>query len=338
MAHRLSFNSGKAEMAYTGEVPWHGYGTKVDGLQSSHAMLAAAGMVNWNVELRPMFLKDGFEVQSHRAIVRKDIGSVLGVATPKYNPIQNEQAADVNDAVLIEGKALVEVAGALDGGERCWMLSHIPEDFEVVKGDLLKPYFLLAWGHDGKHGLAGKLTTVRVVCNNTLTAAGFGAKGVRWKEAADFFVKHNGTAKLRIEEARTALGVVRKQLAATIETYKAFAGTSITESQAAEYFTTIFPEPSRPEVAAAMSGYEERIGRWNESQSQLAELYVGGKGASLAQGTVWNAYNAVTEWTDHVYPVLQNGNVSKTRQQSVLFGSYANVKSAAFSEALALVN
>ena len=53
-------------------------------------------------------------------------------------------------------------------------------------------------------------------------------------------------------------------------------------------------------------------------------------------GTAWAGYNAVTQWTDHTYPVLQSGKVSATRTQSVLFGSYADLKRRALTEALAL--
>ena len=338
MAHRLSIRTdGRAEMAYTGEVPWHRLGTKVDGLQSAHAMLGAASMT-WEVATRGLLRKDGSPAQDIVEIHRTDNDAKLGYATPKYRVIQNSQAADVMDAVALEGQAMVETAGAIDGGEICWMLSHLPDDFEVVKGDLLKPYFLLAWGHDGKHGLAGKLTLTRVVCANTLQAAGFGVRGRRWSEAADFYVKHNGNAKLRLDEAQKALGIVRKQISATNQAYQAFARTEMTPVEAEAYFQSIFPSPALPQSQDGIKGYNESKERWENVQAELEKLFAEGKGSDLAPNTVWNGYNAITEWTDHVYPVLQNGDVSTTRQQSVLFGAYAKVKSTAFNQALALVN
>lgn len=336
MAHEISIQNGRAEIAYAGDTPWHGLGTKVDGLQTAQDMVRAAGL-DWTVGLRPLLMvNEGgghVPVESHRAIYREDVGRVLGVASARYQPIQNAQAADVVDALVAEGGAHVEVAGALGQGERCWMLAQLPGDFEVVKGDRVRPYFLLAWGHDGKHGLAGTLTPIRVVCNNTLTAAGFG-KGQKWSEAADVYIRHCGDPKLRIDEAQRALGLVRKQVAGTAAAYEALAR-PIGAPQG--YFAAVFP---RPEVEAEPDpSYEERLERWNAHQARLLALYEAGPGADLpgVRGTAWGAYNAVTAWVDHVYPVLQSGKVSAVRQQSVLFGAYADVKRRAFSEALALV-
>jgi phage/plasmid-like protein (TIGR03299 family) len=339
MAHEISHASGRAEIAYAGDTPWHGLGVKVDGLQTTAAMLTAAGL-EWRVATEPLYrtrmMSPDALVKGWVGIVRKDTDALLGVATDRYVPIQNTQAGDMVDALVTEGGAHVEVAGALGEGERCWMLAHIPADFEVVKGDGVRPYFLLAWGHDGKHGLAGKLTTIRVVCNNTLTAAGFG-KGARWSESADVYIRHTGDAKLRIAEAHKALGLVRTQVEATSEAYRAMAGATVADPRG--YFRAIFPEPDAPAPGGSLEdgeAYEEKLGRWQAHQDRLLELFEVGAGAQLSRGTAWGAYNAVTEWTDHVYPVLQSGELSAVRQRSVLFGSYADVKRRAFTEALAL--
>ncbi|MCI0561715.1 MAG: DUF932 domain-containing protein, partial [Nitrososphaera sp.] len=142
MAHEISFNNGRAEMAYTGEIPWHGLGTKVDGLQTAQEMLGHAGLL-WTVSKQPMYLPSGEVVPEHIALMRDDNAKVLGVASQKYVPIQNAQAGEIVDAIMAEGSAVVEVAGALGNGERCWMLARIPGDFEVTPGDKVKPYFLL---------------------------------------------------------------------------------------------------------------------------------------------------------------------------------------------------
>ena len=349
MAHEISHESGRAEIAYAGETPWHGLGVKVDGLQTAAAMLRAAGL-EWGVETRPLFVGlHGAErldlgdsttqkVDSHIAIMRGDTGAVLGVASTRYAPIQNAQAGDVVDALVAEGGVHVEVAGALGHGERCWMLSHIPGDFEVVRGDAVRPYFLLAWGHDGKHGLAGKLTPIRVVCNNTLTAAGLG-KG-RWSESADVYVRHTRSATLRIEEARAALGIVKRQLEDTTDAYRALAGVRVTDRQVGEYLGKVFPmDLPADKTEAESEEYRAKLERWEAHQRELLALYEGGRGVDIpgVAGTAWAAYNAVTEWVDHTYPTLQSGAVSAARQRSVLFGSYAGVKARALTSALALV-
>jgi phage/plasmid-like protein (TIGR03299 family) len=194
----------------------------------------------------------------------------------------------------------------------------------------VRPYVLLAWGHDGKHGLAAKLTPIRVVCNNTLTAA----LGRRWSRTADVYVRHHRNATVRIEEARRAMGLIRKKVEATQVAYTQLASTAI---GAATYFTRVFPVPERP-AGAADDKYDEKLTRWTAHQQRLLELYEAGQGNDLpgVRGTAWAAYNAIAEWADHYYPVLESGKVSSARTTSVLFGHYAELKGRALTEALVL--
>ncbi len=336
MAHMISIANGRAEMAYAGETPWHGLGIRVDGLQTSQEMLEHAGLL-WTVSTRPLAFQTeeggafSQDAGDFRIIARDDNHTPLGVVKKGYQPIQNTQAGDVLDALVAEGQACVEVAGALDAGHRCWALARIPETFEVVKGDAVDTFILCAWGHDGRHMLVLKRTQMRVVCNNTLSAA----LGAKWSKSADVSVKHSASASLRIEEAREALKLVRVGVSKTMEAYKQLAATKMTDTMTAKYFTDVFGDAPSTETE---KGYDEKLARWNEVQERLVALYQGGKGVNIpgVRGTAWGAYNAVTEYVDHVYPVLQSGKVSAQRQESALFGAYADVKAEALDLALAL--
>ena len=251
MAHQISEVSGRAEIAYAGETPWHGLGVRVDGLQTAADMLRHAGL-EWRVGLQPVCRQDGRPVEGFRFTIREDYDVVLGVVTEQYQPIQNAQAAEVMDALVTEGGAHVEVAGALEAGQRCWMLAHIPADFEVAAGVEVRPYVLLAWGHDGKHGLAAKLTPIRVVCNNTLSAA----LGRKWSNTADVYVRHHRNAAVRIEEAQRALRLIRTKVEATQEAYAQMAATAINGETDV---TRLFPAPERP--TSGDDEYAEKLAR-----------------------------------------------------------------------------
>src|SRR2546422_3223137 len=299
MTHQISEVNGRAEIAYAGETPWHGLGVKVDGLQTAEDMIRHAGL-EWMVGLQPVCRDDGRPVEGYRFTVREDRGLVLGVVTDQCEPIQTTQAAGTIDALVTEGGAHVEGAGALGAGERCWMLAHIPADFEVAAGDAVRPYVLLAWGHDGKHGLAAKLTPILVVCNNTLSAA----LGRKWSNTADVYVRHHRNAAVRIEEAQRALRLIRKKVEATQEAYAQMAATSI---DGGTYFTRLFPAPQLP--ASGDDEYAEKLARWTAHQERLLQLYESGQGNGLpgVRGTAWAADNAGTEWVDPHYPLLQAG-------------------------------
>jgi phage/plasmid-like protein (TIGR03299 family) len=253
------------------------------------------------------------------------------MASKNYKPVQNLQVAEIMDAIVSEGNATVEVCGALGNGGECWMLSRIPDTFEVTRGDQINNYVLLAWGHDGKHGIAGKVTPTRVVCRNTLRAAGFG-KG-KWSTSADLYLKHYGDMRVRIAEARDALGLIHKQVETTQEAYKALAAHQVTTEEVRAYFKTLFPEPVKPETPT--SAYKEQVNHWLDRYSELISAYESAPGAT--PGTAWGAYNAVTYYTDHRYPILSNGQWSQSRVQTVAAGSMATVKDKALTEALALL-
>lgn len=51
MAHELDMTGGRANMAFVGEVPWHGLGSQLDPTATFDEWQAAAGM-NYNVQRR----------------------------------------------------------------------------------------------------------------------------------------------------------------------------------------------------------------------------------------------------------------------------------------------
>ena len=333
MAHHITR---KDTLAYAGDTPWHGIGEDVHELQTAQAMLAR--VFPWTVGAVPVYERRDddalafVQVPGYRGIKRSDTGDVLSVVTAQYRPLQNAQAMEVVDALIAEGQAVVEVAGSIREGRLCWALAQLPGEYTVIGDDAVRPYFLLAWGHDGKHGVAGKLTFVRVVCDNTLTAA----LGGRWSQHASIYFRHHGDLSIRLADARAALGLVRRQVEETVQAYQQLAATPLESATVTRYFAELFPLTVEPSETGELA--DKRRGDWESLHGELIRLYAQGAGndAPGARRTAWAAYNAVTEYLDHVYPVLANGAVSPTRQQSVLFGSKAPIRQGALTQALVL--
>ena len=65
-------------MAYAGELPWHGLGTKVIDDLTPEQMMQKAG-VDWTVEKQDMITSGGSTVKSKQALVRSSDGEVLDV-------------------------------------------------------------------------------------------------------------------------------------------------------------------------------------------------------------------------------------------------------------------
>ena len=54
MSHEIEMINGQAQMAYAGEVPWHGLGVPVSNDLTPTQMMEKAGL-DWKVETRPLY-------------------------------------------------------------------------------------------------------------------------------------------------------------------------------------------------------------------------------------------------------------------------------------------
>ena len=59
MSHEIEMINGQAQMAYAGEVPWHGLGVPVSNDLTPTQMMEKAGL-DWKVETRPLYYKGAF--------------------------------------------------------------------------------------------------------------------------------------------------------------------------------------------------------------------------------------------------------------------------------------
>ena len=80
MAHDISTTNGKPAIAYFGDTPWHGLGTRLEEPANAELAIQAAGL-DYQVELQDMTTPRGSVVPGRKAVVRSDTHEVLGVAT-----------------------------------------------------------------------------------------------------------------------------------------------------------------------------------------------------------------------------------------------------------------
>jgi phage/plasmid-like protein (TIGR03299 family) len=324
MAHELLIEDGRAAMFYVNEAPWHGLGTRLVAPPSSEAAIRAARL-DWTVAKVPLYVAGGtrlHELRDRFALLREDmIGRpdchVFGIAGRDYVPLQNVEAFEFFDPLVREGHATFETAGALGRGERVWVLARLRGDLEVAPGDAVQRFLLLSNSHDGSSSVQVKLTPVRVVCNNTLSLA--------LRRGSSIRVRHDRDMKVQLEASKAFLGVLREEYDRAGQLFRRLAATRLTAKQADTYFTQVFP-----------AGATEHTRRRAEEQRRWAEyFFVNGRGHDLpaVQGTLWAAYNGVTELVDHRKARSTGADFTTTRLSSVWFGSGAGVKERALKVA-----
>ena len=175
MPANITVNNGVAEMMTAdGRDAWHGLGARLSQVATAQEAIEAANM-GWEVGMREVFIQTPsgqfMEVTDKKAVTRLDNGKVFGIFSNQYTPLQNRDAFTFFDSVVGAGEAIYHTAGTLAGGSRIWILAKLPGDLKLSDTDVLERYILLANSHDGSLAVTMKPTTVRVVCNNTLSVA-----------------------------------------------------------------------------------------------------------------------------------------------------------------------
>lgn len=316
----MSHNINKDSMMYVGEKPWHGIGTELKNPATAKEAIMAAKL-NYEVELQPMFLKNGKKVADKMASVRKDTQDALGIVTDRYKIIQNVEAFDFFDNVVGEGKAIYNTAGALGLGERIWTLAKLPKNL-VIKKDVVEQYLLLTNSHDGKSSLKMYFTPVRVVCQNTLILSLMDA-------SSGISIRHRGDIKGKVEEAQRVLGIATVFYSDFEKISEKFAEKKLDVKTTTDYFNQVLEiDKMKPQDVSTRS---ENI------RGDLLSLFERGKGNDRPEirHSLWTAYNAVTEYTDH-HRTIKNVDKDKSlRLDSIWFGTGAKLKEKAYDVALA---
>lgn len=327
MAHLINIEKGRASFGYAGDEPWHGLGTKVPGLMTTREAIIAGGL-DFHVDLEPLTTPPtmgvdekgittlpGIACTTHKATVRRDKRVILGVVGPDYTPVQNVEAFEFFDDCLGKGIARIETVGALgEHGARIFAMAKMPEGIEVTPNDIVERYLLLTAAHDGTGAVKVLFTPIRVVCNNTLTAALRGARNVvsikhtkhakdNLKKAKDLLVKNDKFWK-KTQEALGFLASQQMDTGAVKEFLKNLFPTKKIEDEDKAVIlapgTVEVPDNGTPVVNEEEAGDEEPSKRVQGIMDRIGMLFDGqATGANLAGKTKWGMLNAVTHYIDH---------------------------------------
>lgn len=331
MAHNLHIENGKASMMYVDEPPWHGLGTRLDRPATAAEAIKVAGL-DWEVVKKPLWAMDNtgrHKVPDRFAIVREDwFGTdnpIFGIVGRDYTPLQNRTAFGFFDSIVGQGAAAYHTAGALGAGERVWILAKLPGNIQVIGDDITEKYMLLSNSHDGTSAVQVKFTPIRVVCQNTLTMALRDGQTVR--------IPHMRSLKARMDQTADLLGIVGRRFTGIETSFKAMATRRINAEQLDHYLQAVFPDPQDITDERAMA-------RMSTNRRLTVTLFETGKGTDLpgVRGTLWAAYNAVAEFTDHRPPQRGNGSAQERRLEAAWFGEGCSAKVRAYREACALLS
>jgi len=298
-------------MAYAGEVPWHGLGTKVPADLTPEQMLEKAGL-NWNVvECEDYVDFHGKKIPTgNKSLIRDTDGKVLTTVGENWNPLQNRDAFEFFTDFVQAGDMEMHTAGSLEEGRRVWALAKVKDAFELFKGDVTENYLLFSNPHKYGKSITVMMTPIRVVCNNTITMALNGK--------SDHMVKVQHRQEFDADMVKETLGVAKEKLDTYKEAAQFLGSKRFTNSNIVEYFKTVFPQISN-----------KRENDMSRNAKEALEVLDTQPGAEFGAGTWWQAFNTVTYMTDHTL-----GRSSDTRLQSAWFGGNRKKKIQALETAI----
>lgn len=312
MAHELTITNGKAEMAFVGETPWHGLGQQLKEDSTIEDWQFQAGM-DWTINSAPVNYVAGGNNQTYagqNVLYRSDNHMPLAVVSNRYKAVQPKEVLEFFRDLVAENGFKIHTAGTLRGGKRMWALAETGKYGEVCKDDGVGGFLLLSTSCDRTLSTTARFTTVRVVCNNTLTAAvNHDAHKVSFSHIQHF---DHEVVKAKLCSAVESFG-------AFMEMAKVLQKQKLSLSQA----SLIVKQLVAPVSQIKREEYDLQNNR--AYQKIMALFDEEAKGVELVGHTKWGMLNAVTEYVDHFSPSRNQD----ARLDSAWFGTGDRLKARA---------
>lgn len=317
MSHGINIDAQGNAAFFSYRVPaWHELGNVVN----APATLEEAQQLSrltWTVEMQSLTASvpeygigeggelvqrlDHVPVETHKAVRRTDTGAILGVVGADWTPVQNDELFAWLREIGKWGELQIETAGALGAGETVWVLSRMDSlKWEIDSKDVLRPYLLLSNGFDGKKALGIAPSYERVVCANTMRMAQREIDSRRKKAgnvdglSTGWKLHHTADIAKRMEEARLVLQNTTDSWKATQTAISRLIDQSFDESLLDSIVKNAWKlEDDKPDTKQSETRQKNRVDAIRNLLDAKTNV------TPSAKGTLWGAYNAITEFVDH---------------------------------------
>lgn len=311
-------------MAYAGENPWHGLGNRLAPQLPIEVWRRQAGM-DWKIEEAEVRYVAGnnaigaiHSFPEHKVLYRSDNRTPLSVVSKRFQVVQPGQILEFYRDLTASSGFELETAGVLREGRKFWALARTGQSTMLKGRDKVDGYLLLATACDGTLATTAQFTSVRVVCNNTLSIA-----------------LGNATGAIKVpHRSQFDPEVVKRQLGITVSSWDGFVARMKALVERPVDPDSVEGLLRRVLTYAAPDGKSMVVNE--QALANVRSLYEGGgRGAQLAssRGTAWGLLNSVTEFIDH----HRRARSDDHRRDAAWFGPGAQIKQRAWEEVMKLV-
>lgn len=325
MSHELTIRANsQVEHAYVGGTPWHGLGQQLTEGAPIEQWIIAAGM-DWRVQRSKVRYHFGQEPtdfatwDDQHVLFRSDTKQPLGLVSDGYKVVQPRTVLEFFRDLTENAGYHLHTAGTLFGGRKFWALAKVAEAC-VTGADRVGGYLLLSTSCDGSMATECRETTVRVVCNNTLSIArATGSRGV---------IKVGHRSQFNANAVKAQMLNSAEHFATFMELTRQLAAKRVTNAMAEAFVRNLLRPTETPDT-------EDDTKRAPKGEAEILSLFRGNAmGGTLlgTAGTAWGLVNAVTEYVDH----RQSAKTIDHRLDRAFFGSGDDLKTRAFDLAFSI--
>ena len=242
-----------------------------------------------------------------------DTNAPLSVVSNRYKAVQPVEVLHFFKSLVEENGFKLHTAGTLFGGKRMWALAETGNFGEVSKDDGVGGFLLLSTSCDKSIATTARFTTVRVVCNNTLSmSVNNNANMVSFSHLQKF---DHEAVKAKLANSVAAFG-------SFMEMAKLLKKQKMNQVAVDTFLFNLLKQPEQTCQEVAVTKPFQKILRLFEGES---------KGFELAGTTGWGMLNAVTEYYDH----HATGRTQDSKLNSTWLGEGNKVKNRAVELLLA---
>ena len=304
-----------------GQAAWHGQGVVTEGTLPAREAFETADAL-FTVEKRELFFprttsdmgdEQLWQPTESFAVVRTDTQTLLGVVSKQYEIVQNDSLLRMAEFIREEVDMDCVIVLA-DGAKVCFTATLRGAETDIVPGDTVKRRIVGYLGHDGKTGCGAKFTNIRVVCQNTLTAA-------MQDSGARSSITHKNGANNNFDTLISSIDVARQDFVTECELMREFSRVSM----GVDAFNDFVDEV-----------YNIDEGQVFRKRQQLETAFRAGYGQEYAPFSLWTSINAITQ----VETSTRGTTAAKSRSQFArgTFGAGAAISKKAFAVAKSLIN
>ena len=277
--------------------------------------------LDWDVEFRPVFYdgkSDGWYepkiITDKKCIVRKDNDEILGIVGNKYKLKSNEEIFSYFDELIKKYNATYKGGASIDGGKIVFLQAKLDNGNMNSDDDIINNYLTLYQSFDGNSSLTIMITPIRMICDNQLAIA-------RNKSELCFKIPHLKSMSDKMKYTENIFLKSQLYYKNFMHVAKIMRNYQIEDDKIVDEFIDKIIGEIDYQIMSDRS-----ISINNSKRKSIIDCFENGMGNNGE--TVWDLYNAVSEWTDH-----RRTKHNEQRLKSSMFGDGFNKKIIAFNAA-----